>query len=83
MPKQAPAKTAAFTIPILQLMHMQQEASKVLIIKSSALILTPTRELAIQIGESIQAYGHYLSLRHQVILVVYRNTARYRISAGE
>ncbi|MEO6313509.1 MAG: DEAD/DEAH box helicase [Chitinophagaceae bacterium] len=60
-------KTAAFTIPILQLMHLQQEASKQSYHKISALILTPTRELAIQIGESIQAYGHYLSLRHQVI----------------
>ncbi|MEP6726331.1 MAG: DEAD/DEAH box helicase [Bacteroidota bacterium] len=60
-------KTAAFTIPILQLMHQQQEASKQSYHKISALILTPTRELAIQIGESIQAYGHYLPLRHQVI----------------
>src|SRR5688572_33123784 len=32
-----------------------------------ALILTPTRELAIQIGESIKAYGRYLPLRHHVI----------------
>ncbi|HTE12105.1 MAG TPA: DEAD/DEAH box helicase [Chitinophagaceae bacterium] len=60
-------KTAAFTIPILQLMHLQKEASKSSYHKINALILTPTRELAIQIGESIQAYGHYLSLRHQVI----------------
>ena len=60
-------KTAAFTIPILQLMHLQQQASKSTYPKISALILTPTRELAIQIGESIQAYGHFLSLRHQVI----------------
>ena len=60
-------KTAAFTIPILQLMHLQQQASKQPYRRISALILTPTRELAIQIGESIQAYGHFLSLRHQVI----------------
>ena len=32
-----------------------------------ALILTPTRELAIQIGESFDAYGKYLKLRHTVI----------------
>jgi ATP-dependent RNA helicase RhlE len=32
-----------------------------------ALILTPTRELAIQIGESFAAYGKYLNLRHTVI----------------
>ena len=60
-------KTAAFTIPILQLMHLEQQASKQSYRKISALILTPTRELAIQIGESIHAYGHFLSLRHQVI----------------
>ena len=60
-------KTAAFTIPILQLMQEQKENSKLSHHKISALILTPTRELAIQIGESIQAYGHFLSLRHQVI----------------
>ena len=44
-------KTAAFTIPILQLMHVQQQASKQSYHKITALILTPTRELAIQIGE--------------------------------
>ncbi|MEO5685478.1 MAG: DEAD/DEAH box helicase [Chitinophagaceae bacterium] len=60
-------KTAAFTIPILQLMHQQQEASNHPQHKITALILTPTRELAIQIGESIQAYGHFLQLRHLVI----------------
>lgn len=60
-------KTAAFTIPILQLMHQQQEISGFSNHKIKALILTPTRELAIQIGESIQAYGHFLSLRHLVI----------------
>ncbi len=60
-------KTAAFTIPILQLMHQQQEASSQRVHRISALVLTPTRELAIQIGESIQAYGRFLHLRHQVI----------------
>ena len=58
-------KTAAFTIPILQLMHQQQTVSQQRGIR--ALILTPTRELAIQIGESIEAYGKYLNLRHHVI----------------
>lgn len=57
-------KTAAFTIPILQLMHEQalQEPRNI-----RALILTPTRELAIQIGESIRVYGRFLPLRHHVI----------------
>lgn len=58
-------KTAAFTIPVLQLMYQQQPAAKQRRIQT--LILTPTRELAIQIGESIAAYGHYLPFRHHVI----------------
>ena len=57
-------KTAAFTIPILQLMQQQAPSNQRGI---RALILTPTRELAIQIGESIEAYGKYLKLRHHVI----------------
>ncbi|MEP6746385.1 MAG: DEAD/DEAH box helicase [Bacteroidota bacterium] len=60
-------KTAAFVIPILQLMHLQMQETGKAQHRISALILTPTRELAIQIGESIQAYGRYLPLRHQVI----------------
>ncbi len=60
-------KTAAFTIPILQLMHEQQENGHQPHSKIQALILTPTRELAIQIGESITAYGKYLNIRHKVI----------------
>ena len=59
-------KTAAFTIPILQLMHQQQEG-KTRQHRIQTLILTPTRELAIQIGESIEAYGRFLPLRHVVI----------------
>ncbi len=59
-------KTAAFTLPILQLLHQDE-----LFVKGpagiKALILTPTRELAIQIGESIAAYGKYLRIRHTVI----------------
>lgn len=58
-------KTAAFTIPILQLMHEQQLQQRQRGIR--ALILTPTRELAIQIGESIQTYGKYLKMRHLVL----------------
>ncbi len=58
-------KTAAFVIPILQLMQEQKKTSAPR--KVRALILTPTRELAIQIGGSIRAYGKYLSLKHEVI----------------
>ncbi len=60
-------KTAAFVIPILQLMHQFMLAQHKPEHKIRTLILTPTRELAIQIGESIQAYGRFLPLRHQVI----------------
>jgi ATP-dependent RNA helicase RhlE len=60
-------KTAAFTIPILQLMHEHRAASNSRIRTIDCLILTPTRELAIQIGESIAAYGRHLTLRHHVI----------------
>jgi len=59
-------KTAAFSIPILQ--HLFQDKQQGKIGKGiSALILTPTRELAIQIHESIEAYGRYLGLKHLVI----------------
>jgi len=60
-------KTAAFTIPILQLMYQQRHAEAAAPRNLQALILTPTRELAIQIGESINAYGHFLHLKHHVI----------------
>ncbi len=59
-------KTGAFTLPLLQLMFQgfdRQRERRVI----QTLILTPTRELAIQIGESIQAYGCYLPLKHVVI----------------
>jgi ATP-dependent RNA helicase RhlE len=56
-------KTAAFSIPILQLLSNQIRHSK----NPRALILTPTRELAIQIGESLDAYGRHLPLKNTVI----------------
>jgi ATP-dependent RNA helicase RhlE len=59
-------KTAAFAIPILQLLHQQQEEGKGRTgIKS--LILTPTRELAIQIEESFKDYGQHTNLRHVAV----------------
>ena len=60
-------KTAAFTIPILQLMHEHRSTQSKRIKTIDCLILTPTRELAIQIGESIAAYGRHLSIKHHVI----------------
>ena len=58
-------KTAAFSIPIIQKLSENSESRKHKAIK--ALIITPTRELAIQIGESFTAYGRFTSLKHAVI----------------
>jgi ATP-dependent RNA helicase RhlE len=60
-------KTAAFTIPVLQLMYQQHQQSPQKYRRIQTLILTPTRELAIQIGESIEAYGRFLPFKHRVI----------------
>jgi len=61
-------KTAAFAIPMLQLMHEEQQKQSSKGRRNiQALILTPTRELAIQIEESFKAYGKYLDLRQLVI----------------
>ncbi|MCO6479081.1 MAG: DEAD/DEAH box helicase [Phaeodactylibacter sp.] len=59
-------KTAAFALPILQLLNDQQPGSNRRR-SVQALVLAPTRELAIQIGESFDAYGKHLKLRHTVI----------------
>lgn len=59
-------KTAAFAIPMLQLLH-ENPVGKFERSRIRALILTPTRELAIQIGESFAAYGRYTRVRHTVI----------------
>ncbi|MDD4639045.1 MAG: DEAD/DEAH box helicase, partial [Bacteroidales bacterium] len=58
-------KTAAFSIPIIQMLQSNINQGKNKEIK--ALVITPTRELAIQIGESFAAYGKYTSLRHTVV----------------
>jgi ATP-dependent RNA helicase RhlE len=57
-------KTAAFAIPILQLLNGRPQNGPR---KIRSLILTPTRELAIQINESFAAYGRKLGLKHVVI----------------
>lgn len=58
-------KTAAFSIPILQLLMRKGERKRNKFIKS--LIVTPTRELAIQIGESLGCYGKFTGIKHTVI----------------
>ena len=57
-------KTAAFALPMLDRLTASAPRKKGAI---RALILTPTRELALQIGESFEAYGRYLTLRSTVI----------------
>ncbi len=59
-------KTAAFAMPIIQLIH-QIDGNKSKNPTLRALILTPTRELAIQIDESIENYNRYTKLKHAVI----------------
>ncbi len=59
-------KTAAFAIPILQTLHKEkshEQGRK----RIKSLILTPTRELALQIGDSFKAYGRYTGLSSVVI----------------
>ena len=57
-------KTAAFALPMLDRLHAAKPRKPGAI---RALILTPTRELALQIGESFAAYGKYQKLRATVI----------------
>ena len=57
-------KTAAFALPMLDRLTASAPRKKGAI---RALILTPTRELALQIGESFETYGKYLTLRSTVI----------------
>ncbi|MBT7889802.1 MAG: DEAD/DEAH box helicase, partial [Deltaproteobacteria bacterium] len=57
-------KTAGFTLPLLQLLD-KTEPTKVGPIR--ALIITPTRELAAQIDESVNMYGRYLALPSTVV----------------
>ena len=58
-------KTAAFAIPIIQLLSAERSNEKKRKIRS--LIVTPTRELAIQIGDSFKSYGRHTSLKYTVI----------------
>jgi ATP-dependent RNA helicase RhlE len=57
-------KTAAFTLPILELLHAKGVAHPHRI---RALVLTPTRELAAQVAESIATYGAHLPFKSTVV----------------
>ena len=58
-------KTAGFTLPMLQRLSKNMQHSGQRPVR--ALVLTPTRELAAQVGESVENYGRHLSLRSTVI----------------
>lgn len=59
-------KTAAFSIPIIQQIH-EQECQQNRRVTLRSLIVTPTRELAIQIDENIRDYCKYTRVKHTVI----------------
>ena len=58
-------KTAGFTLPLLQKLSEQKPAKGKRPVR--ALVLTPTRELAAQVGESVKTYGKHLPIRSSVI----------------
>ena len=58
-------KTAGFTLPLLELLSRKHQSNKKHYPK--ALILTPTRELASQVAESVSLYGKHLPFRSTVI----------------
>ncbi|MEI6242515.1 MAG: DEAD/DEAH box helicase [Chlamydiota bacterium] len=58
-------KTAGFTLPMLHRLHMRSNVQGQHFVR--ALILTPTRELAAQVGESVRTYGKYLPLKSAII----------------
>ena len=62
-------KTAGFTLPMLQILmgSADKPRKKVSPNRVRALVLTPTRELAAQVGESVATYGKHLPLRHTVV----------------
>ncbi len=59
-------KTAAFAIPIIQHIHKSEDQQRGKA-KIRSLIITPTRELAIQIDENIREYSKYTNIKHTVI----------------
>lgn len=62
-------KTAAFALPLLQRLSQQAQTSQAKGNQIRALILAPTRELAIQIGQTITSYGQYLQPRLKICTV--------------
>jgi len=60
-------KTAAFAMPIIQLLQQKANGVHKNFRSIKALVLTPTRELAIQIDQSFSTYGKYAGIKHNVI----------------
>ena len=58
-------KTAGFTLPLLELLNKNYSKDRKSVVK--ALILTPTRELATQVAQSVEVYGKYLPFKSAVI----------------
>jgi ATP-dependent RNA helicase RhlE len=72
-------KTAAFALPILQ--RLADAKAPVAPQSAQALILAPTRELALQIDDSLATYGRHLGLRHTVIMGGVKANAQIRAMA--
>jgi ATP-dependent RNA helicase RhlE len=74
-------KTAAFTLPLLN--RLQNTQPDVRTRRVRALILTPTRELAAQVGENVRTCGQYLSIRATEIFGgVSINTQKAKLESG-
>ncbi len=68
-------KTAAFAIPILQILGEERESGRPKRRNIKALVIAPTRELAIQVSESFSVYGKHTGLKNTV---VYGGVSQYR-----
>jgi ATP-dependent RNA helicase RhlE len=60
-------KTAGFTLPILQLLSSRETGLSLKRFKPRALVLVPTRELAVQVQDSVRTYGRHLRLKSAAI----------------
>jgi len=69
-------KTAAFALPILNRLGLQNRSAKAK--RPFALVLAPTRELAVQIGDSFATYGKHLKLRHALVYGGVSQTSQVR-----
>ena len=58
-------KTAAFSLPILDALHRRPATPRPR--SARVLVLTPTRELATQVGKSLETYGTHLGIRHALV----------------